>query len=253
MNIRIIPRLDIKGINVIKGIQMDGLRVLGNPNDFAKKYFEAGADEIAFFDVVASLYGRNNLLELIREVAQSTFLPLTVTGGIRNLEDARLTMASGADKVGLNTGAINNPKIIHEVARVFGNQAAVISIEARRISTSSWEAFTESGREPSGRDVLEWVKQVESLGAGEISITSVDKDGTLKGPDLDLINEVRCATSLPLVAGGGIANVNHVLSVAKTGVDGILVGLALHKELFTIKEAKVLIDESGFSCRLNFK
>jgi cyclase len=249
MTIRIIPRIDIKGINVIKGIQMDGLRIIGNPSHLASSYYYDGADEIAFFDVVASLYGRNNLTQLVSEVARASFIPLTVTGGIRSIEDARRTMGFGADKVGMNTAAINNPRIISDVARVFGNQAAVVSVEARRKSVNDWEAFTESGREPSGKSVLDWARQAEALGAGEISVTSVDRDGTLKGPDLDLINELRSITTIPLVVGGGLSNLEHVGNCAELGVDGLMIGLALHKKLLSINECKEHLNKLGFGTR----
>ena len=250
MSIRIIPRLDIKGTNVIKGIQMDGLRIIGEPSEMADRYYVQSADEIAFFDVVASLYGRQNLTNLIRQVAEASFIPLTVTGGIRSPGDARLAIANGADKVGVNTAAIGNPDVLQSIANIFGSQAVVLSIEARRTDSSNWEAFTDSGREPSGLNAISWAKEAKSMGAGEINITSVDQDGTLKGPDLDLIYQIRECTDLPLVYGGGISTLDDVAKCANLGVDGIQIGLALHRKKFTIKECKLHLQKSGHKVRV---
>lgn len=249
MSIRVIPRLDIKGTNVIKGIQMDGLRIIGNPIEIASRYYDEAADEISFFDVVASLYGRQNLTELISTVAKASFVPLTVTGGIRTLEDARKVITNGADKVGLNTAAITNPDLVTSIATVFGSQAMVISIEARKVAKEKWEAFTESGREPSGVDVVSWARIAKDIGAGELNVTSVDMDGTLKGPDLELIQELRISTDLPIVFGGGIASLNDVRDVARHGADGIQIGSALHKGLLTINQCKRDLASNGFDVR----
>jgi cyclase len=249
MSIRIIPRLDVKGTNVIKGIQMDGLRIIGNPIEIASRYYSETADEISFFDVVASLYGRQNLTELISTVAKASFVPLTVTGGIRTLEDARKVISNGADKVGLNTAAITDPELVTRIAKVYGSQATVVSIEARKIAKNKWEAFTESGREPSGVDVASWVRIAKDLGAGELNVTSVDMDGTLKGPDLDLIQELRSCTELPIVFGGGISSLNDVRDLARHGADGIQIGTALHKGLLTISQCKRELATNGFDVR----
>jgi cyclase len=249
MSIRIVPRLDIKGTNVIKGIQMDGLRIIGNPIEMTGRYYAEAADEISFFDVVASLYGRQNLTELISTVAKASFVPLSVTGGIRTIEDARKVITNGADKVGLNTAAITNPKLVTSIATIYGSQATVISIEARKVAKKKWEAFTESGREPSGVDVVGWARIAKDIGAGEINVTSVDMDGTLRGPDLELIQELRISTDLPIVFGGGITSLSDVRDVARHGADGIQIGAALHKGILSINQCKRDLATNGFDVR----
>lgn len=179
-NLRIIPRLDIKGPNLIKGIHLEGLRVMGDPQEFAIRYYEAGADELVYMDIVASLYGRNNLSDIIRRTADQVFIPITVGGGIRSVDDARHILRSGADKVAINTAAIARPELVTEVARRFGSQAMVLSIEAKQVGPGKWEAYTDNGRERTGLDVIEWVKRGVELGAGEVLLTSVDREGDRK-------------------------------------------------------------------------
>ena len=182
--VRIIPRLDIKGPNLIKSIQFEGLRVIGDPNSFAKKYYHEGADELLYMDSVASLYGRNSLKDLVSKAAKDVFIPITVGGGIRSIETATDILRNGADKVAVNTAAVKNPKLINELVKKFGSQSIVISIEAKHTSDNKWEVFIENGRERTGLDVVKWVKQCESLGAGEILLTSIDKEGTGKVFDI---------------------------------------------------------------------
>jgi len=176
---RIIPRLDIKGPNLVKGIHLEGLRVLGKPEDFAFQYYLDGADELLYMDVVASLYGRNNLLEIVRATAEKIFIPLTVGGGIRSIEDIRNLLRAGADKVAINTAAINNPDLIKEAAKTFGSQCIVVSIEAKKKEGGAYEAYTDNGREMTGVEVLSWAKRAVDLGAGEILVTSIDIDDDL--------------------------------------------------------------------------
>jgi len=183
-NLRIIPRLDIKGKNLIKGVQLEGLRVMGDPHQFALKYYRAGADELVYMDIVASLYGRNNLSDIIKRAADQVFIPITVGGGIRSVDDARHILRYGADKVAINTAAIARPDLISEVARRFGSQAMVLSIEAKQVAPGKWEAYTDNGRERTGLDVLEWVRKGVEMGAAEILLTSVDREGTRKGFDI---------------------------------------------------------------------
>ena len=178
-NIRLIARLDIKGPNLIKGINLEGLRVIGSPNDFAIKYYKQGIDELIFMDCVATLYGRNHLAELIVKASKETFVPITVGGGIRSTDDVFEILRSGADKVAINTAAILNPNLILEVARCFGSQCMVLSIEAKKIGTNKWEAYTDNGREKTGLDVVSWAKQAVKLGVGEILLTSVDNEKVL--------------------------------------------------------------------------
>ena len=217
-NIRIIPRLDIKGPNLVKGIHLEGLRVLGKPWDFAVKYYADGADELLYMDVVASLYGRNNLLDIVSKTAENIFIPLTVGGGVRTLEDIRKLLRAGADKVAINTAAISNFDFIREAANTFGSQCIVISIEAKRVTADGkYEAFTDNGRERTGVNIFEWAEQAVILGAGEILITSIDCEGTGFGYDLKLIEKISSLVPVPVIACGGAGNMDHVLDVIKRG------------------------------------
>lgn len=227
--IRIIPRLDIKGPNVVKGIHLEGLRVMGSPSEFAKYYYESGADELMFMDVVASLYERNSLHDIISETAKSIFIPLTVGGGLRNLEDIKSVLRAGADKVCLNTAAIKNPDMIKQAAQRFGSSTIVVAIEAIKESDQKYLAYTDNGREYTGIDVLAWAKQVEELGAGEIVITSVDKEGTGEGYDTELVRMITDSVSIPVIAHGGAGKKEHVASVIEQGgADAVALSSILH-------------------------
>lgn len=208
-NIRIIPRIDIKGPNLVKGIHLEGLRVLGKPADFAKYYYENGADELLYMDVVASLYERNSLHDIISETVNNIFIPLTVGGGLRTVEDIKNVLRAGADKVSLNTAAIKNPEIIREASKKFGSSTIVVAIEAIKQPGGDYLCFIDNGREYTGIEVSKWAKQVEELGAGEIIITSVDREGTGKGFDLDLINKIAKDLSVPVIAHGGAGKIEH--------------------------------------------
>lgn len=216
-NIRIIARLDIKGPNLVKGIHLEGLRVLGRPEEFARYYYENGADELIYQDVVASLYERNSLKEMITNTAREIFIPLTVGGGIRTIDDIRQVLRAGADKVCLNTAAIKNPLIIREASRIFGSSTIVAGIEAIRQSSGIYKAYTDNGREETGKDVEEWAKEVESMGAGEILLTSVDKEGTAEGFDIDLVKRIATAVSIPVIAHGGAGSMKDVKEVVDSG------------------------------------
>jgi cyclase len=227
--LRLIARLDIKGKNLVKGIQLEGIRVIGDPHAFAKKYYEAGADELIYMDVVASLYGRNSLTEIIKKTAENIFIPMTVGGGIRTLDDVSEVLKSGADKVAINTAAIKRPEFITEIARRYGSQCAVLSIEAKKISPGRWEAYTDSGREKTGLDVVAWAKKGVELGAGEVLITSVDCEGMKKGFDLELIRAVTDAVSVPVIVSGGMGKVSHLSDALRAGqVSGIAMADILH-------------------------
>jgi cyclase len=215
--IRIIPRLDIKGPNLVKGVHLEGLRVLGKPEDFSFKYYEDGADELIYMDVVASLYGRNTLLDIVRLTAEYIFIPLTVGGGIKTYKDISDILRAGADKVAINTAAINNPNLVTEAARKFGSQCIVVSIEAKKLGQDHYEAYTDNGRERTGKDVIEWAKEVVALGAGEILITSIDHEGTGKGFDNILVSEISKMVPIPVIACGGAGNLNHFIDVVKEG------------------------------------
>lgn len=229
--VRIIPKLDIKGPNLVKGIHLEGLRVLGKPADFAKYYYEQGADELMFMDVVASLYERNSLHNIISETAKSIFIPITVGGGIRSLNDIKSMLRIGADKISINTAAIKRPEFIREASEEFGSSTIVVSIEAIKNSDGKYYAFIDNGREFTGVEVIEWAKEVEGLGAGEIVITSVDKEGTGKGVDAQLTKEISNSVSLPIIAHGGIGSINDVEDLLESGIiDSIAIGSALHYE-----------------------
>jgi cyclase len=238
-NIRIIARLDIKGPNLVKGIQFEGLRKLGNPNEFARKYYLEGIDEILYIDTVASLYDRNNLQDIVRETTKDVFVPITVGGGIRKIEDVKEVLRLGADKVAINTAAIKNPELIREVANVFGSQCMVLSIQAKRTGPKRWEAYYDNGREKTGIDVLEWAKQGCQLGAGEILLTSVDMEGTQKGFDYELIREVSTAVPIPVIAGGGCGQAEDFVRVVKEGLaDAVTVASILHYKKISVCDLK---------------
>ncbi|MDD5679942.1 MAG: imidazole glycerol phosphate synthase cyclase subunit [Candidatus Omnitrophica bacterium] len=228
-NIRIIARLDIKGPNLVKGLHMEGLRVLGKPEQFARYYYDSGADELIYIDVVASLYNRNSLHEIIEKTARDIFIPLTVGGGLRTLDDIRDVLRAGADKVSLNTAALKNPKIISEASRRFGSSTIVVAIEAIKQPDGSYFAYTDNGREYTGVEVLGWAKQVEQLGAGEIMLTSVDREGTGRGFDIELTQMVADAVSIPVIAHGGAGKVEHIReALLKTEATAVAVSSILH-------------------------
>jgi cyclase len=216
-NIRIIPRLDIKGPNLVKGIHLEGLRVLGKPEDFARYYYENGADELIYQDVVASLFERNSLDDIISRTAREIFIPLTVGGGLRTLDDIKQVLRAGADKVSLNTAAIRNPQFIKDASRKFGSSTIVAAIEAIRQNDGSYLAFIDNGREHTGVEVVAWAQQAEELGAGEILLTSVDREGTCEGYDIDLISKVASAVSIPVIAHGGAGKTDNMCKAITEG------------------------------------
>jgi len=229
LNVRIIPRLDIKGPNLVKGIHLEGLRVLGKPENFARYYYEQGADELFFQDTVASLYNRNSLHDIITRTAKEIFIPLTVGGGLRNIEDIRNVLRAGADKVAINTAAVKSPKFIEEASRIFGSSTIMVSIEAIKVSDGKYEVFTDNGREYTGIEVVAWAKRVEELGAGEIVITSVDREGTGEGFNIELLKMVSKAVSIPIIAHGGANSPENVVSAIKLGnADAVAISSILH-------------------------
>lgn len=248
--IRIIARLDIKGPNVIKGIQMDGLRVVGPVAEVAKGYYEQGVDEIVMIDTVASLYGRDSMVELIKEVTAECFVPVTVGGGIRSLEDADALFRAGADKVAINTAALARPGLISEIAHKYGAQAVVVHVEAKMTAEHGWECYTEAGRQPSGIRVQDWATSAEDHGAGEFLLTNVDRDGTRKGVDLSLLALVRDVASVPVIAASGAGTVAHVVqALGETGADGIALGAGLHWGNFTVSECREACHGAGILVR----
>ena len=249
-NSRLIARLDIKSGHLIKGVHLEGLRKLGDPSEFALSYSGQGVDELLYIDAVASLYGRNHLSQLIEKVAEEVFIPITVGGGIRSIDDAKSVFASGADKVALNTAAIKNPKILSEIAENFGSQAVVLSIEAKSVSANRWEAYIDNGREKTGIDLLEWVEKGIEYGAGEILLTSVDREGTRKGMDLNLLARVGELSTVPVIASGGIGNQQHIQSCLSTdGIDAVALASVLHYEDLSLKGVRNELLQAGFSVR----
>jgi len=237
--IRVIPRLDIKGPNLVKGIHLEGLRVLGKPSDFAKFYYEQGADELMFMDVVASLYERNSLHDIISETAKKIFIPITVGGGLRSISDIKEVLRAGADKVCLNTAAIKNPELIKEASRMFGSSTIVVAIEAIKEAEDKYLAYTDNGREYTGVDVFEWAQKVDELGAGEIVITSVDREGTGQGYDLDLVSKVSGLVSCPIIAHGGAGKKSHVVDVLqKAQADAVMISSIFHYDFIKHNESK---------------
>ncbi len=229
MYIRIIPRLDIKGPNLVKGINFEGLRVLGKPDAFARYYYENGADELIYMDAVASLYNRNSLVDIVTTTAREIFIPLTVGGGLRSLDDIRRVLRAGADKVSLNTAAIANPGIIREASRAFGSSTILVSIEAIRKFDGEYEAYVNFGRERTGVDVFDWAKQAVDLGAGELMITAIDKEGTGKGFDLELTQRIAGSVPVPVIAAGGAGRMAHVFDVINDGLaDAVALASILH-------------------------
>jgi imidazole glycerol-phosphate synthase subunit HisF len=232
MFVRIIPRLDIKGPNLVKGIHLEGVRVLGKPEQYAKHYYQAGADELLYMDVVASLYERNSLHEIISRTAEEIFIPLTVGGGIRSIDDVKSILRAGADKVSINTAAVKNPQLISEAANIFGSSTIVIAIEAIKQDDGNYYAFTDNGREKTDLEIVEWAKEIERLGAGEIILTSVDKEGTGQGFDLVLTKKITQAISIPVIAHGGAGQLEDIKDVVLEGkVDAVSLASMLHYNL----------------------
>ncbi len=247
--IRLIARLDVKGENLIKGIHLEGLRVIGSPSEYAHKYYQQGADELIFMDTVASLYERNHLADIITSVAKDIFIPMTVGGGIRSVEDATEILRLGADKVAVNTAAVNRPDLISEISNVLGSQAMVLSVEAKK-NNNKWEVYTNNGRESTGIDVMEWISRGEKLGAGEIMLTSVDCEGTRKGFDIDLIKSAVGCVSIPVIASGGMGKFQDLHdAVYKADADAIAMADVLHYNRLTFSEIRKQSNTAGIIVR----
>ena len=248
-NFRLIPRLDIKGPNLIKGVHLEGLRIVGEPGAFARDYYQQGADEIIFMDSVASLYGRNNLSQIVRRAVDEIFIPITVGGGIRSISDVTEILRAGADKIALNTAAVRRPTLIEEVATQFGSQCVVVSVEAKQVGVGKWEALTDGGREKSGLDVVDWVARAIELGAGEILLTSVDREGTRRGFDLPLIRAVSAVATIPLIASGGLGLPQDALSAYEAGADAVAMAHVLHYREHSIPSIRRLSRSNGLLVR----
>lgn len=248
--IRIIPRLDIKGPNVVKGIHCEGLRVVGNPKQLAKKYYDDGADELLCMDIVASLYQRNFDFSLLKSMADGIFIPITVGGGIRSINDINNALRAGADKVAINTYAIKNPGLLKEASRKFGSQCIVLSIEAKKMPDGSWEAYTDGGREHTGIDAVKWARQALGLGIGEIVIASIDNDGTRKGYDIELIQKISSFSTVPIVVYGGAGNPDSFSEILKKcKPDGLSAASIFHYNDFGIKDIKKYLINKKYPIR----
>jgi cyclase len=249
-NIRLIPRLDIKGSNLIKGIHLEGLRVIGSPNEHALRYYLQGADELIYMDCVASLYRRNHLGDIVKAAAKDIFVPITVGGGIRSVEDATEVLRAGADKVAVNTAAVANPQLITDIAQRFGSQCMVLSIEAKQVGLDHWVVYTDNGRERTNLDVVEWVKRGVAMGAGEILVTSIDKEGTRKGFDIALIKAVSAAVTVPVIASGGMGKPEDLLAVVKEGgADAVAMADILHYKRAEVGDIRATAKIAGLGVR----
>lgn len=249
-SVRLIARLDVKGENLIKGVHLEGLRVVGDPQEYARRYYEQGADELIYMDIVASLYGRSNLVEIVQRTSHDVFVPLTVGGGIRSIEDVSKLLRAGADKVAINTAAVHRPELIREVAQKFGSQCMVLSIEAKRHGNNQWEIYTDCGREKSGLDAIEWVKRGIELGAGEILLTSIDQEGTRKGFDLELLKAVSNVSPVPVIMSGGYGEPQHLKDVIASGADAVAFADALHYDRAELAELRNIAAEMNVKVRM---
>jgi len=248
---RIIPCLDVHAGRVVKGIQFRNLRLAGDPPRLARLYEEQGADEIVFLDISASAENRKILLDVVRRTAEEISIPFSVGGGIRTLQDIEDVLCSGADKISINTAAVKNPELIREAADIFGSQCIIVAIDAKR-RDGWWEVYIYGGREPTGLDAVEWARRVESLGAGEILLTSMDKDGTNTGYDLELTRAVAEAVNIPVIASGGAGNPEHIYQALTVGkADAALAASIFHYSIYTVRDVKEYLRERGVPVRLD--
>ena len=252
---RIIPCLDVDNGRVVKGVNFIDIRDAGDPVEVAKRYNEQGADEITFLDITATHEGRDTTVHMVEQIAAEVFIPLTVGGGIRTVEDIRTMLNAGADKVGINSAAITNPDFVREASERFGAQCIVVAIDAKQVNKEGepnrWEIFTHGGRKPTGIDAVEWAIKMEAYGAGEILLTSMDGDGTKKGFDLILTRAISDAVSIPVIASGGVGNLQHLVDgVIEGGADAVLAASIFHFGEHTVPEAKQYMAEQGIEVRL---
>jgi imidazole glycerol-phosphate synthase subunit HisF len=247
---RIIPCLDVTAGRVVKGTNFVGLRDAGDPIEIAARYNEQGADELTFLDITASSDQRDIILHVVEAVASQVFIPLTVGGGVRKVEDVRRLLNAGADKVSMNTAAVQNPELVAQASGKVGNQCIVVAIDAKQVAPRQWEVFTHGGRNRTGIDVVDWAKKVESLGAGEILLTSMDRDGTKNGFDLALTRAVADAVGIPVIASGGVGNLDHLADGVTEGhADAVLAASIFHFGEYTVRQAKQRLRERGVVVR----
>ncbi|UJP05962.1 MAG: imidazole glycerol phosphate synthase subunit HisF [Nitrosomonas sp.] len=252
---RIIPCLDVTNGRVVKGVNFVALRDAGDPVEISRRYDEQGADELTFLDITASSDNRDLILHIIEAVASQVFIPLTVGGGVRQVDDVRRLLNAGADKVSINTSAVLNPQLVAEASDHYGSQCIVVAIDAKKVSapdeTSRWEVFTHGGRKPTGIDTIEWAKKMQSYGAGEILLTSMDRDGTRNGFDLALTRAVSDAVDIPVIASGGVGNLDHLVDGILQGhADAVLAASIFHYGEFTVQQAKAYMAVHGIEVRL---
>lgn len=249
LKLRVIPCLDVKDGRVVKGVNFVSLRDAGDPVEQAKLYDQAGADELTFLDITASSDNRDTILDVVQKTAEQVFLPLTVGGGIRTVQDMRRLLLAGADKCSINSAAITNPTLVTEAAEKFGSQCVVVAIDARQTRPGEWEVFSQGGRKATGLDAVQWAKQMEMMGAGEILLTSMDRDGTGKGFDLDLLRAICSAVRLPVVASGGVGELHHFVEGAQAGATGLLAASVFHFGQFKLSEVKKSLSDAGLPVR----
>jgi cyclase len=250
LKLRIIPCLDVKDGRVVKGVNFVSLRDAGDPVEQAAIYDAAGADELTFLDITASHENRDTILDVVSRTAERIFLPLTVGGGIRSIEDMRRLLLAGADKCSINSAAVARPEVVREAARKFGSQCVVVAVDAKQTGAGRWSVFTHGGRRDTGIDALAWCRQVAELGAGEILLTSMDRDGTGKGFDIDLLRAVCAAVRVPVIASGGVGLLEHFVEGARTGATGLLAASVFHFGTFTIAQVKAALAAAGLPVRL---
>lgn len=250
MYVRVIPCLDVKEGKVVKGVHFKNLQYAGDPVELAKWYSQQSADEIVFLDITATIEKRKILLEVVKKTAQNVFVPLTVGGGIKSLEDIRDLLNSGADKVSINTSAVKNPKLISQAANAFGSQCIVVAIDAKKVGDKKWEVYINGGTTPTGLDVIKWAKEVEKLKAGEILLTSIDADGTKNGYDIELTKEVVNNVKIPVIASGGAGKIEHFIDVVnKAKVHAVLAASVFHYKQYSIKKVKQSMLKAGIKVR----
>lgn len=249
MPIRIIARLDIKGSTLIKGVHLEGWRAVGNPAEFSEKYYLAGIDEIIYIDCVASLYSRDLIKDIVENVTKNVFIPLTVGGGVKTVDDAYELLNSGADKIAINTGAIKRPALIKEASERFGRQCVVASIAAKKVSPGRWEAYFDSAREPTGFDVVEWARELAELGAGEILLTSIEREGTGRGFDVDLVKSVSSAVNIPVIVGGGFGKPPDLVAAVENGASAAAIADAFHYDKINIGDLKAFAEKHNIPVR----
>ncbi len=248
---RIIPCLDVKNARVVKGEKFVNLKDAGCPVEQASFYADSGADEIVFLDITASHERRGAILDIIRQTADKVFIPFTVGGGIKNIEDIRTILRTGADKVSINTAAVENPSLVEESSQRFGNQCIVVAIDAKNVGKDKWQVYTYGGRKATGLDVLEWAKEVERLGAGEILLTSMDRDGTKEGYDIELTKLISRNVNIPLIASGGVGTVEHLYQgLVSAEADAVLAASIFHYGKYSVKEVKEYLKEKGVPVRI---